>query len=120
MDSPPVTDLNVTAAIVDTGIMPSHPEFAGRVRPGCNAFNGSGNVTDGNGYGTHVSGIAGAARDGTGMFRVAYDAFLLPIKVLNDRGSGARTSIANGIQYAVSQRELYLGTPDAKLSSVRY
>jgi len=54
------------------------------------------------------------------MFRVAYDAFLLPIKVLNDRGSGARTSIANGIQYAVSQRELYLGTPDAKLSSVRY
>jgi hypothetical protein len=111
---PSVTGLNVTAAIIDTGIMASHPEFAGRVRPGYNAFDGSSNVTDGNGHGTHVSGIVGAARDNTGMFGVAYDAFLLPIKVLDDRGSGTSTSVANGIQYAVSQRQLYLGTPDAK------
>lgn len=108
-----VTGLNVTAAILDTGLMVTHPEFGVRVRPGYNAFDGSSNVTDGNGHGTHVSGIIGAGKNNpstSGMFGVAYDAFLLPIKVLDKNGFGTSTSVANGIQYAVSQRKFYLGT----------
>ncbi|MBI2296328.1 MAG: S8 family serine peptidase [Betaproteobacteria bacterium] len=108
-----VTGLDVTAAILDTGLMVTHPEFGVRVRPGYNAFDGSSNVTDGNGHGTHVTGIIGAGRNNPpdkGMFGVAYDAFLLPIKVLDKNGFGTSTSVANGIQYAVSQRKFYLGT----------
>lgn len=108
-----VTGLNVTAAILDTGIMANHPEFGSRVLTGYNAFDGSSNVRDGDGHGTHVSGIIGAGKNNpstSGMFGVAYDAFLLPIKVLDNRGFGTSTSVANGIQYAVSQRKSYLGT----------
>ncbi|MGQ0664031.1 MAG: S8 family peptidase [Pseudomonadota bacterium] len=100
------TGLNVTVAIVDTGIV-NHVEFGSRVLPGWNTLNNSTNVTDGHGHGTHVSGIAGAGKDNpstSGMFGVAYNAFLLPIKVLNDSGSGTSTSVAKGIQYAVDQR----------------
>lgn len=99
-----VTGTGVTAAVVDTGLLTSHPEFTGRVLTGYNAFDGTTNVTDGNGHGTHVSGIIGAARNNSGMFGVAYTVNLLPIRVLNDRGSGTSTSVANGIQYAVNQR----------------
>lgn len=106
---PYATGTGVTVAIVDTGILTSHPEFLGsnglsRVLTGYNAFDGSGIVSDGDGHGTHVAGIIGAARDGTGMFGVAYDANLLPIRVLDDRGFGSSTSVASGIQYAVNQR----------------
>jgi subtilisin family serine protease len=112
--TPPVTGLNVTAAIIDTGIMAGHSEFTGRVliNSAFNAFDGTTNVTDGNGHGTHVAGIVGAARNGTGMFGVAYNTYLLPIKVLNDRGSGTSASVAGGIQYAVNQR-LSASTADA-------
>lgn len=102
-----VTGVDVTVAIVDTGLLTSHPEFAGRVLTGYNAFTGTTNVTDGDGHGTHVTGIIGAGRANpstSGMFGVAYNAYLLPIKSLDDRGSGTSASVANGIQYAVNQR----------------
>ncbi len=103
-----VTGLNVTMAIIDTGIMTTHPEFAHptlgiRVLTGYNAFDGLTNALDDNGHGTHVAGISGAGENNSGMFGVAYDAFLLPIKVLNDSGSGTSTSVAKGIQYAVGK-----------------
>ena len=106
--------LNVTMAIIDTGIMTTHPEFAGRMLTGFNAINNTTNANDDNGHGTHVAGISGAARDGTGMFGVAYNAFLLPIKVLDSSGSGSWDTVARGIQYAVDQRQLYLPTTNAK------
>ncbi len=112
-----VTGLNVTIAIIDTGIMVKHPEFGTRVLTGFNAFDGSTNANDDNGHGTHVAGISGAGKNNpstSGMFGVAYDAYLLPIKVLDKRGSGTWEAVARGIQYAVDQRQLYLGTPNAK------
>ncbi len=101
------TGLNVTIAIIDTGIMKTHPEFGNRVLTGFNAFNGSTNATDDNGHGTHVAGISGAGKNNpatSGMFGVAYNAFLLPIKVLDKNGSGSWDTVARGIQYAVNQR----------------
>jgi len=114
---PGVTGLNVTAAILDTGIF-SHSEFGSRLLTGYNAFDGSTNTTDRYGHGTHVAGIVGAGKDNPatkGMFGVAYNANLLPVKVLDDKGWGTSTSVANGIQYAVNQRKLYLGTDPVKL-----
>jgi subtilisin family serine protease len=102
-----VTGAGVTAAIIDTGILTTHPEFAGRVLTGYNAFDGSTNVTDRDGHGTHVAGIIAAGRNNpstSGMFGAAYGAYLLPIKVLDDNGYGTSESVAAGILYAVSQR----------------
>jgi subtilisin family serine protease len=97
---------NVTAAIIDTGLLVTHPEFSNRVLQGYNAFTGDSNVTDGNGHGTHVAGIIGAALNNvnSGMFGVAYGVSLLPVKVLNDRGSGTSASVAAGINWAVKQQ----------------
>ncbi len=113
-----VTGLNVTMAIIDTGIMKTHPEFGTRVRPGYNAFDGSTNANDDNGHGTHVAGISGAGKGNpstSGMFGVAYNAFLLPIKVLNASGAGTSTGVANGILHAVEQRNFYLLPSNASL-----
>ncbi len=110
-----VTGLNVTMAIIDTGIMVKHHEFGSRVLTGFNAFNGTTNANDDNGHGTHVAGISGAGFNNpstSGMFGVAYDAYLLPIKVLDKRGSGSWETVARGIQYAVNQRNSL--TLDAK------
>ncbi len=117
-----VTGLYVTMAIIDTGIMRTHPEFAHptlgiRVLTGYNAFDGTTNANDDNGHGTHVAGISGAGKNNpstSGMFGVAYNAFLLPIKVLNASGSGTSTGVANGILHAVERRNYYLGTTDSK------
>jgi hypothetical protein len=100
--NPSVTGSGVTAAILDTGLLTTHPEFTGRVLTGHNAFNGSTNVTDGHGHGTHVTGIIGARKYEDGMFGVAYTATLLPIKVLDDRGSGTSASVAAGINWAAT------------------
>ena len=102
-----VTGSGVTIAIVDTGLLTTHPEFAGRVLPGYNVFDGSLNATDGNGHGTHVAGILGGGRGNpsdSGMFGVAYNAYLMPIRVLNSLGFGSSAGIANGIQVAVNRR----------------
>jgi hypothetical protein len=102
-----ITGAGVTAAILDSGVLTSHKEFGGRLLTGYNAFDGSTNVNDAHGHGTHVTGLVGAGKDNpgtSGMLGVAYEANLLPIKVLGDSGSGTGTSIARGISYAVSQR----------------
>jgi hypothetical protein len=48
------------------------------------------------------------------MFGVAYEAFLLPVKVLDDKGWGTSTSVANGIQWAVNQRNSASVAPERK------
>ncbi|AUT03878.1 peptidase S8 [Nostoc sp. CENA543] len=65
-------------------------------------FNGNNNETyDDNGHGTHVSGIIAGENNGYGVTGVAYNAKIMPIKVLNSSGSGSYSAIANGIYYAV-------------------
>lgn len=101
------TGQHVTIAIIDTGIMATHPEFGGRVLTGYNVFDGSTNTLDDNGHGTHVSGISAAGKNNpstSGMFGVAPMAYLLPVKVLDGRGSGTSQGVANGIQFAVDRR----------------
>ncbi|RJG07528.1 hypothetical protein D3870_17365 [Noviherbaspirillum cavernae] len=98
----------VTIAVLDSGINAAHAEFAGvgKLVQGYNAFNGSADVADVLGHGTHVAGILGASRGndgGGGMFGVAYDARLLPIKVLADGGSGTTAALDKGLRYAIGK-----------------
>lgn len=101
-----VTTSNSTIriAIVDTGVQTNHPDLVNKLLPGYNFVNGNSNVTDVNGHGTHVAGIAAASTNNNlGIAGIAPAARILPVKALADNGSGTSTSIANGIVYAANQ-----------------
>lgn len=88
-------------AVVDTGVMTNHPDLAGRVLPGYDFVASSASQHDGNGHGTHVSGIIAADADnGIGIEGVAPSASILPVRVLGDDGSGSDTQVAEGVNYA--------------------
>jgi hypothetical protein len=73
----------VIVAVLDTGIDESHPSFSGAlIRPGFNAIDGSTNVKDTHGHGTHVSGIIAARRGIEGFAGVSAAAMILPIRVI--------------------------------------
>lgn len=99
----------VVVALLDTGLNRSNPEFATnpRVLTGYNATNGSTDITDADGHGTHVAGIVGAPGTGTGtsmspgMFGVAPAATLLPIKVFSG-GTAASSAVTAGLDYAIA------------------
>lgn len=100
-----ISGRGITIAVLDTGINAAHHEFFEVVKlaQGFNALTGTADVTDRSGHGTHVAGIIGAARDGRGMFGVAYDATLLSVKVFPDNGTGSTTVLDRGLRYAIGK-----------------
>ena len=99
----------ITIAIVDTGVVASNAELAGRVlsTSSCAAvtFACSNGVFDDNGHGTATAAIA-AGFTGTyspyAMSGVAPAATILSEKVLGAAGSGADGDVANGITKAAN------------------
>lgn len=86
------TGKNVVVGIVDTGLSLGTRELRGRVLSGWNAVTGSSDVTDSLGHGTHVSGIVGAAVDGRGMYGIAPESYILPVKVFATTATPMKTS----------------------------
>lgn len=70
------TGKDSTIAILDTGIDLNSTEFKNRIIL-TRDFTNSNSVQDTFGHGSHVAGIAAAARDGLGMHGVAFDANLM-------------------------------------------
>lgn len=103
-----LTGKNVLIAVADNGQDIHHPEFAGRVSPFAANFLTVGDPSDvshipgsnGYGHGTHVAGIAAAARDGVGMHGVAYDAHMLPLRILG--GPGHTTTEDDAFDHAIA------------------
>ncbi|WP_238335120.1 S8 family serine peptidase [Kribbella amoyensis] len=92
-----------TVAVLDTGVDGGHPELSGRVYTGYNAFNGSTNANDDRGHGTMVAGIIAAnTNNARGIAGVAWNAKILPVKVLDDHGRGSDSSVVAGINWAAS------------------
>ena len=68
---------------------------------GWDFVNNDANPRDDNGHGTAVAGVAAAAaNDGVGIAGMCWHCDILPVKVLNAAGSGARSNIAAGIVWA--------------------
>ena len=89
------TGKGVTVAVADHGINMDHPEFAGRITLAYNSADPSKAPEDDSGHGTAVAGIIAAAKNnssavGAGMHGVAYDATIIPIRIL-DINPGPKT-----------------------------
>jgi subtilisin family serine protease len=92
---------NVVVAVVDTGVDKSHPALRGRLVQGYNSYDGSTNVTDNNGHGTHVAGTIVGSANNSGTEGVAATARIMPIRACDNNGHFSDESISDGIIYAV-------------------
>lgn len=107
------TGQKIVIGVIDTGVTAGHTDLYGHVLTGYNALNGGTNTSDGNGHGTHVAGILGAAANGTGIVGVAYNAKILPVKVFDANGKGTDVALSAGIRYTAGRAKilnLSLGT----------
>ena len=95
-----VTGEGTTIAVVDTGIDYTHSEFEGRIVQGWDFVDNDSFAEDGNGHGTHVAGTIAAANDNVGITGVAYDANIMPIRVLDNNGWGTYEAVTAGIRFA--------------------
>jgi len=95
---------NVVVAVLDTGVLASHPDIKGKVLAGYNFVSNNTNTTDDNGHGTAVAGFTAAStNNGVGMAAVSWATPVLPVKVLGADGSGTYSGIANGITWATDK-----------------
>jgi thermitase len=111
---------NVTVAVLDTGVQFAHPALASSLLPGWDFVDndpvaaetrngidddGNGVIDEGAGHGTHVAGI---------VHRVAPAAKILPVRVLDDDGTGTMWNVTEGMYWAAQHgariENLSLGT----------
>jgi serine protease len=110
----------VVVAVVDTGILPQHPDLRDRLLPGVDMISDAARAGDGDGrdddptdmgkdqpqgisswHGTHVMGTIGAIADNDqGVVGVDWKCNLLPVRVLGV-GGGSLSDIAAGMAWAV-------------------
>ena len=91
-----------TAWIIDTGIDMDHPDLKVDQVRGKNFVSTSSLPDDDNGHGTHCAGIVAALNNSIGVIGVAAGATVVPIKVLNRKGSGTMSQIIAGIDYVAT------------------
>lgn len=92
---------DVTIAVIDTGISPVPDLEKTDFVAGYDFVNDQAEARDDNGHGTHVAGtIAQSTNNGFGVAGVAYEASLMPLKVLSSQGGGTVADIAEAIRFA--------------------
>jgi len=101
---------DVVVAVVDSGVMGSHPDLQANVPYAgydfvLNQLGATTPASDGVYHGTHVAGNIGAvAGNGAGIAGMNWHVSILPVRVLHNDGSGSGVgtdaNIARGIVYA--------------------
>ena len=90
-----------TAWVLDTGIDVDHPDLNVAASRGFSAFNKGkdSGVDDGQGHGTHVAGTIAALNNNRDVVGVAAGASVVPVKVLDRRGSGSTSGVIAGVDF---------------------
>ena len=88
----------VPVYVVDTGVLASHQDFAGRVKAGYTAVSDGNGTTDCNGHGTHVAGTIAGTKYG-----IAKSASIIPVRVLDCNGSRTTSTVIAGLDWVASQ-----------------
>jgi serine protease len=98
---------DVVVAVIDTGLVASHPDFNGaNIIPGWDFIDNDPDATDAgpnNGFhGTHVAGTIGVlgTNNGGGAASANWNVKIQPVRALDGEGSGSFLGIANAITWA--------------------
>ncbi|BBN82474.1 hypothetical protein PA25_24590 [Pseudoalteromonas sp. A25] len=100
----PVDGSQYTAWVLDTGIDLDHADLNVDTSKGFSAFNKGrdAGMDDGNGHGTHVAGTIAAIDNNIDVVGVAAGAAVVPVKVLDSRGSGSWSGVLAGIDHVAA------------------
>jgi type VII secretion-associated serine protease mycosin len=111
----------IIVAVLDTGIDAEHPELKDRLVDGYDFVNNDSTPEDMVGHGTFVSSIIAAdGNNEEGITGLAPSVKIMPLKVMDRRGSGSNSAIARAIRYAADNGakviNLSLGSPYSSTS----
>ena len=103
----PVSGQGYTAWVLDTGIDLDHPDLLVDSSRGFSAFSKGKNrgVDDGHGHGTHVAGTIAALDNDRDVVGVAAGATVVPVKVLDSRGSGSLSGVIAGVDHVAANAQ---------------
>lgn len=103
-----VTGKGVGVAVLDTGIY-QHPDLTGRIVAFKDLVGKKTAAYDDNGHGTHCAGdIASDGSKSDGLYKgTAPGCNLIGVKVLNGLGSGSLSTVIQGIQWCIDNKDLY-------------
>ena len=90
------------AWIIDTGIDLDHADLNVDAASGKTFVSRTTTPNDDNGHGTHCAGIVAAIDNSIGVVGVAAGAKVVPVKVLDKRGSGAMSVIIAGVDWVTA------------------
>jgi len=103
-----VTGKGIGVAVLDTGIYP-HPDLAGRIIVFKDFVKNKTKTYDDNGHGTHCAGdVASDGSKSDSLYRgAAPGCNLIGIKVLDNMGSGSLSTVIQGIQWCIQNKDRY-------------
>jgi serine protease AprX len=103
-----ITGKGITVAVLDTGIY-DHPDLSGRIIGFKDFIKQKSKPYDDNGHGTHVAGdiASDGSRSDYRYKGPACEANLVGVKVLDDMGSGSLSTVIQGIQWCIDNKESY-------------
>jgi len=93
----------VKVAVLDTGVDLDHEDLLPNLLPGKNFVSPGSEPDDDGSHGSHCTGIICACHNNRGMVGVAPMAKVIPVKVLDSKGSGNLDNVSKGIRWAADQ-----------------
>ncbi|WP_395375156.1 S8 family serine peptidase [Marinicella sp. W31] len=94
----PIDGTGYTAWVIDSGVDLDHPDLNVDTSRGFTSIR-NGGMDDQNGHGTHVAGTIGAIDNNIGALGVAPNTTIVPVRVLDRRGSGSTSGVIAGVDH---------------------